>query len=226
MVDIFYLLRDLWITRDIQEWINHRYKKAGTEIICLADFKSIETIEGIKFLIDDQLSTISEVVRDYKFDDIRQDDIVIDIGANIGGFALRAAKYTPNVYAVEPVMSEHLRRNVEINNLNVKIIEAGIGKSGTNKLISYGGKSKTVPLLSFSEIFELAGGCNFLKCDCEGCELLIPPEEFTEIRRIEMEIHYEDKEALNTLINHLRKHHSLEFQPHPGSGIIHATKKD
>ncbi|HMV50520.1 MAG TPA: hypothetical protein PKD31_22460, partial [Blastocatellia bacterium] len=33
------------------------------------------------------------------------------------------------------------------------------------------------------------GGCDFLKCDCEGAEWQIDPDDLAGIRRIEMELH-------------------------------------
>jgi len=35
----------------------------------------------------------------------------------------------------------------------------------------------------------MAGGCDFVKCDCEGAEWLIDPADLAGVRRIEMELH-------------------------------------
>ena len=56
---------------------------------------------------------------------IGENDIVLDIGANIGLFSLFAAKYTKNkIFAIEPFPDniKYLRNNIEINNYQ-KIIK-------------------------------------------------------------------------------------------------------
>ncbi len=46
--------------------------------------------------------------------------------------------------------------------------------------------SPTYPL---RDLIAMSGGCDFLKCDCEGAEWLIRPADLRDVRRIEMEIH-------------------------------------
>lgn len=64
---------------------------------------------------------------------LKKGDIVYDIGANIGYYALMEAKAVGEkgkVYALEPVLStvELLKKNIEVNNyLNVEVHEIGIG---------------------------------------------------------------------------------------------------
>lgn len=68
--------------------------------------------------------------------EIGENDVVVDIGANIGNFVMSAAKATRStVYAFEPVPKnfELLKRNIALNNLFnvVPLQQAVAGESGT-----------------------------------------------------------------------------------------------
>jgi FkbM family methyltransferase len=125
---------------------------------------------------------------EYCIGDIRPDDVVVDIGANIGAFCLRAARIARRVTAVEPVACSLLRENIRLNGADVRVIEGALGDGKPNEICwdECTVISQTYPLRAIREI---AGGCDFLKCDCEGAEWLINPEELSGIRRIEMELH-------------------------------------
>ncbi len=49
-------------------------------------------------------------VTEYRFEDIRPGDRVLDIGANVGAFCIRAARLGGRVTAVEPVTADLLRK--------------------------------------------------------------------------------------------------------------------
>ena len=84
--------------------------------------------DGFKFCFDKQLLTISQVLSDYRFQDIRDSDIVLDIGANIGGFSLLASRKAKQVFAVEPLFADLLRANIEINGIkNIAVMEVALG---------------------------------------------------------------------------------------------------
>ena len=128
-------------------------------------------------------------VWEYRFTDIRPEDIVVDIGANIGAFCIRAARMARQVMAVEPVTYEPLRENIRLNRVAVKVLEGALG-NGKPAEISWDDKRVVSPTFTLQKIRQIAGGCDFLKCDCEGAEWLIDPAELTGIRRIEMELHH------------------------------------
>ncbi len=127
-------------------------------------------------------------VPEYRFEDLTPHDRVIDIGANVGAFCIRASRYSPHVVAVEPVTTELLRENIRLNNVPVKVMEGALGDGRAKKVIwdDYEVTTSTFPLRS---LIEMSGGCDFLKCDCEGAEWLINPPDLAGIRRIEMELH-------------------------------------
>jgi FkbM family methyltransferase len=119
--------------------------------------------------------------------------VVIDIGAHIGGTALRCAKAGATVYAFEPEYSNFktLVYNVIKNNLRDKVfpINMGIGERGHSKLYTHLNNSgavstqtvqsgldsdryQVIALMPLEDVFEQykIEKCNLLKMDCEGGE--------------------------------------------------------
>lgn len=151
-------------------------------------FKTAGTDSAV-FYIDNNMDTIIEVMTEYKYDDLRPSDIVLDIGANIGGFCLNICKKVSSVYAVEPLFIDTLNRNIELNNAkNIDIIPCALGSGEMN--ITYNGRSAKTIGLPLGNIIKLCGGSiDFIKCDCEGGEWSMTLPEIMNIRRIEAEVH-------------------------------------
>ncbi len=129
---------------------------------------------------------------------IHKDDIVVDIGANIGIFAIKAAIEAPEgkVYAFEP-FSQHfdkLQANIFKNSIkNIRCFNTGISdrtervllyynvSSGAPKdtsiykMVSEPECSELVDLVSLEDFFQREGlqRCDFMKLDCEGAEYKI-----------------------------------------------------
>jgi FkbM family methyltransferase len=131
-----------------------------------------------------QITSVSE----YRFDDIRPGDRVLDIGANVGGFCIRAARISGQVTAVEPVTTQPLLENIRANNVSVQVITGALG-NGKPQEICWDDCRVVSPTWPLRDLISMSGGCDFLKCDCEGAEWLISPGELKDVRRIEMEIH-------------------------------------
>jgi hypothetical protein len=127
-------------------------------------------------------------IPEYRFDDMRPDDIVIDIGANVGAFAIRAARISRHVVAVEPVTCDLLQENIRLNKANVHVICGALGDCRPTE-IRWDDRAVTVPTFPLKRIVAMAGGCDFIKCDCEGAEWHIDPADLAGVRRIEMELH-------------------------------------
>lgn len=193
MWDVKTIAEDLLHCRDLQEFINRRYRDKDSFIVRRDAFKFVGTDYGIFRFDDDANNTIPQVDTDYITTDIMPSDIVLDVGANIGAFSVKTARKARYVYAVEPLITEQLKYNVRLNRLdNIKVMDHALG-SGTQK-IEWGLNNKLMDCKSLSEIISLCGGrVDFLKCDCEGGEWCIGPEELTNIRRIEIEVHNWDK---------------------------------
>jgi len=143
---------------------------------------------------------------------------VVDLGANVGLFALRAAPQADRVIAVEPAAAnfELARLNCGQSAWGQRIVlhkTAVAARSGSLRLYlsegNRGGHSlcrdhaarwlaagwEDVPAVSLGELFRREGieRCALLKCDVEGAEFEIfesvPADVLARIDRIIMEVH-------------------------------------
>lgn len=151
--------------------------------------------------------------------DIKSQDIVVDVGANIGIFTVYAAKsaHHGKVYAFEPFPKtfEILNKNVYLNDLkNVEVFKLGIdGRKGIQRFYStlFSIFNTSYPELrsdkkhldetiintiTINDLFEDLNikKIDFLKMDCEGAEynamFNTKQEYFEKIKKIAMELHY------------------------------------
>lgn len=125
-----------------------------------------------------------------RFYDIKKDDIIIDIGAHVGIFTLRAARQAKNVLAIEPHPFNYslLTNNVKANKLvNVQTLRLALWSSnGKMKLYLASSASHSLkPYLkdkskylevqtkTLDTIIKELGikRVNFIKIDVEGAEL-------------------------------------------------------
>jgi len=156
------------------------------------------TIDGAKYKNNNYSSFMVKSTRsEYDWSDIRSDDIILDIGAHIGGFAIGAALKAKHVYAIEPIFYKELEENVKLNNLsNVTVLPFAIGDGSTidldfNKIERKNVRTYTLINLINMILLQSSGQhkISFMKCDCEGGEWYIKLSDLDGMRRIEMEIH-------------------------------------
>lgn len=219
-MNLLYLIRDLLKTKNIQLWINNRYKDSHKVIVDSRLFPCVVMTTGEIFSTSPNLLLITQVFQDYIFSDIKREDIVIDIGANIGGFSIPAARLSDHVFAIEPIEIEELRKNNELNGRKIKIIEGALG-NGQVQHIKWLNYSKEIKTYSFTEIKKICGGCDFLKCDCEGFEWYIKPDELKGVRRIEMELHNFNPSTNNpnSLIENILENYDVKIQQENGTFV-------
>jgi hypothetical protein len=171
-------------------------------------------------------------VTEYRFDDIRPGDRVLDIGANVGGFCIRAARMSGHVTAVEPVTTPLLLENISANNVTVQVIGGALG-DGKPKEICWDDCRVVAPTYPLHALIAMSGGCDFLKCDCEGAEWLINPAELDGVRRIEMEIHLPPISGPPdpALLEYISRFYDFEIERKPCHdilgvmGVLHAERK-
>ena len=169
--------------------INQMYYSPSEVMIRKKDIDYV-VMEECKFYPSEHLNTLLRTEGNLWFEGIKEDDIVLDIGACIGSVTIPLAKKAKKVYAVEPLLHKELRRNIELNKLtNIEVIPQGIGKGETR--IEYGNCSGTALLVPFKTLLESVneGRVDFLKMDCEGYEWEVNPEEVIGIRELRIEFH-------------------------------------
>jgi hypothetical protein len=188
--------------------------------------------DGVRFLVRNTSFRQIFEVPEYRFEDIRQDDRVLDIGANAGAFCIRAARLSRSVTAVEPVTASILSDNIQANNAAVRVIEAGLG-DGTTSVCTWDEHAVRVPTFTLGTLIGMAGGCDFLKCDCEGAEWRIRPFELEGIRRIEMELHLPPicEPPDMALLDYISRHYDFSIDRKPCHdilgvmGVLHAERR-
>jgi FkbM family methyltransferase len=210
-----------------------------TNVICGSKFINyFVTIDGAKYKVDGHSNFMVEETRlEYDWSDLQPDDIVLDIGANIGGFTIGAALKVKHVYAVEPIFYKELEENIKLNNLkNVTILTSALG-SGENINLSFNKtERKNIPTHSLTQIINLINlkssglhKVSFIKCDCEGGEWFIKPHELNNIRRIEMEIHptlFPTKSNSPELVKYIKTNwNTIISEENRETPILHAHQK-
>lgn len=187
---------------------------------------------------DGSLFNLTEVSRcileqcysEYNTQDISPDDVVLDLGAHVGGITIQLAWKCRHVYSVEPIFYRELEENIRINHLdNITVIKGSLGNTNTRKAITFNGVTGVpVPVYTFEQILKI---CNdkitFLKCDCEGAEEHIPLFYFDNIPKIEIETHrYLKNPNLDKIYAHLKFTRECSFTlSSENEEVIHARSK-
>jgi FkbM family methyltransferase len=144
--------------------------------------------------------------------EIKEKDVVIDIGAHIGIFSIFASKFASKIYSFEPNDDSFaiFKENIEINKVkNIYPFKMAVSNrtgekelfinkdnSGNNSFYLKNGSLKlTVPTISLEDFIDSNGisKIDFLKMDCEGGEYDIifncPRRILDMIEKISMECH-------------------------------------
>lgn len=183
-------------------------------------FRSSQVPEACDYYINGRLRTVSGqhalvmlmgiVLNDcYGLKRFKYIENIVDIGANIGIFALQAATMFPQVkiYAYEPCQEALPDLEKNLQQLNVEIYPYAVG--GISKKVnlnfqedltacsletqgeSYPGKSQECYMIAFDEITaKLGGKIGLLKLDCEGSEYeIIQSASFEKVKYVVGEFH-------------------------------------
>ncbi len=231
-------IKGLKVMRKIfKNWWIHYFPRDGERIFY--------TRLGDKFYVrcqtrQSETSDLSAIVETYldkqytKEFDIGKDDVVVDIGGNIGDFTVYAAKKAVNgkVYVFEPSPENfrQLNKNISLNKLkNVYAYEEGMsGSKGIQYLYLNGFTTHTtspeiakfehlnmgsiaIKVRTIEEVFKDFNlqKINFLKIDCEGGEyeilFNINRNTFEKIEKIAMEVHLHPVYKFKDMIDFLNK---------------------
>ena len=222
------------------------------------DYVIFETRSGLKIKIrvnstDLMAFTHVWMIQEYSDDNfsINNDDVIIDVGAHIGLFALFASQFCKNgkIFCYEPIKENYkiLIENIEMNQIqNIFPNNLAVTKETSRVKIflndDQSGHSMFIQNKNFvevdskslSDIFIDNGikECDFLKLDCEGAEYEIveslSSDLFTKINKTAIEYHMVDTkpELLEQLINKFKQ---FSFSVHTRSlfadiGFLFAKK--
>lgn len=159
-------------------------------------------LEGFEWGVNDQnfIDIVTREIYDEKvyefFNQVKEDDVVVDIGASCGPFTRSILHKNPkHVYCVEP--SKHLASVLQKNTEGypVTIInQAIVDESYTNPLVYY---DQSPPMgITFKTLVQSYNieKIDFLKIDCEGGEYSVFIEEnkdyiFNNVKSIAAEFH-------------------------------------
>lgn len=148
---------------------------------------------------------------------VEPEDVVVDIGANIGIFSMFAAlQGATKVHSYEPSSEtvSYLRKNAEANHLHQIVPHWGAVSdrtgtlrlfltrghcSGSNRVFDIdlreGDTAEEVPAFTLEQVLDENGleTVDFMKIDCEGAEGLIVPSTpaacFQRVKKLAMEFH-------------------------------------
>jgi FkbM family methyltransferase len=141
---------------------------------------------------------------------LKSDDVVLEVGANIGYYALIEARICRKIYAVEPHPRnfERLRANIALNGFdNVEAIRAAFGSVSGDVRMRCSDRSNwhsckdvgdeeddvlIVPALSVDDFVSRHEQPTFMKMDVEGYELEVlrgAPHALKSLRHLFLELH-------------------------------------
>jgi FkbM family methyltransferase len=204
--------------RNCIEILAKTYRKQTITRVILRSGVQIDAPEDHPFLLGMTNETFFENAHTPVGLPIEANDVVVDIGANIGVVTLFAALRTQKaVHAFEPSPEnvEFLNRNIRTNGIhnvivhdvavgdkNEKLTKLHIGDSVGHQLITcYACTADEteryidVPCVTLKHIIDniVSDGIGFLKIDCEGCEGLIflstPTDYLRRVKKIVVEFH-------------------------------------
>lgn len=194
----------------------------------------IDTVIG-KFEFSDpmkQYFNMFSQIEEYQVDDITANDVILDIGACLGGFSIKMAPKVKHIIAVEPAFFEELKTNIDLNSCqNVTCLPYALGNKEVEEEIGeidFCGRKAMVRYKSLESILK---SCPFtptvLKTDCEGGEWAISQKELSLFRVIEAEVHnYGGKNPLDFVVMLKREGFEVSWYRTPeGQLMLHARKK-
>jgi len=212
-----------------QNYVNERFNR-----------NQFVEIDGFKWKFTHNMLSIFCSKEEYDLSKIRPDDVVLSIGANIGGVVIPLSKRVKQIYAIEPLFTDILLDNIYENKIdNILVLKTALGIG--IKDLRYNERRETIKCQTLSKIIKKfstnLNKITVLQIDCEGGEWCIRPEELNGIRLIEAEVHVFDINKRNDFYKFLDMLKSVGFTCEyairtdttnkiiPATMILHAERK-
>ena len=172
-------------------------------------------------------------------------DLVIDLGANIGAFALRALDMgASHVLCYEPdpanslLFSHHCHEEVDDGRIEIyprAVWDESGAKVGLNPMmggsVTFSTAEGWIPTINLNEILQKYERVSYLKIDIEGAEervlVATSVELLSKVERLGMEYHFRMSPFWAVMVSHLEEVFTLDVVPNvPGhGGMIFGTRK-
>jgi FkbM family methyltransferase len=122
---------------------------------------------------------------------IKHDDIALDIGAGLGDWTIPLSLKCKQVYAIEPIYTKELQENIDINAIkNIHFQRKALSSvNNAEQAVAFQGKNCLSSTITFDFLLKWCSHVDFLRCDCEGGEWDIRPEQCKNIREMRFEFH-------------------------------------
>jgi FkbM family methyltransferase len=176
------------------------------------NFKYVVEVDGYKFIfekIEDGTNIWEYLKNYYNINNIKNKDVIVDIGANIGDFSIFTSKKAKQIYSFEPLphIYKKMKTNIKLNKIkNIKTYNLTISdKDGyikmdnqQNSVLSKLDDNGTlnVKTISWDTLNKMTPKkIDLLKIDIEGGEytLLKQPKILNKVEEIRMELHINDQ---------------------------------
>jgi FkbM family methyltransferase len=164
---------------------------------------------------DENVFNIVFKKNEYNLPELSKDCVVVDIGAHIGSFSLKAFEMgSRNIYSFEANLHNSVVCKYNCEPYNIKVFNKAVrgdkrissvcsplAKNSSQEIINYGGLAinfgEGIEVITLKDILEIVGGhIDILKLDCEGSEYPIIFESdkdvFNNIKNIVGEFHLGD----------------------------------
>jgi hypothetical protein len=221
LLKILYKVLAPFCKYDLMTYFNKHLKESKYGLINKEMFPAVYSKHGTLYYYHPDLITVDQSYTQYSIDGLSSKDIVIDLGANIGSFSFRCAHAgCKKIYAFEPITYLALWDNIRLNKLDGIITPSwkALG-NGEQTTVEWMGEKTPAETRTMTQIITMCGGCNFLKCDTEGAEWLIRPDELKYVKRIEMEFHMFSPYADESKIKAYDQYFDMELKASKGNTL-------
>ncbi|HSK73767.1 MAG TPA: FkbM family methyltransferase [Pyrinomonadaceae bacterium] len=212
---------DIYIMSKIKNWdevLSAKIKGSNIKSIKFRDGLIFQSPEEVRLEMLFHEVWVEEMYGQKGYE-IKDNDTVLDIGANIGVFSIYAATRAKNVKVLAfepfPENASWLKKNIELNELkNIQVFQKAVAGKSEPRVLKVedawvrhsldDGNSETglkIECISLDEVMGTIDKCDLMKIDCEGSEYEIfysaENTALAKIKKIVGEYHQLDNQTKN-----------------------------